>query len=183
MDTTWMMYFPALLTLLSIIPSTISANPPAPDAQIQQLTLPTGLPDGLSSSSVAVQVVRQNITAGHDIACFLQRKPPEEQLRKIDFMDCYAGIARSVLLGDDVMVPTRWTDNMIPFAWNAASCCIILDKPKPAPADLEKAEVAHYAALIARVCVKNNKEPLGGQMVVGARNQFTLTLWGRKWPP
>lgn len=176
------MYFPALFTLLLTVHHTIAANPPAPNAQIQQVNLPTGLADDLFNSSVAVNLANQTVTGGRPIACFLPRKPPEEQLRQIRFMDCYGGMARSILLGDDVMIPTRWTDSMIPFAWNAGSCCIVLDKTKPGPANLPKAEIAHYAAIMTKICVKNNEDPLGGQMTIGSRDQFTVTLWGRKWP-
>ncbi|KAL8933150.1 MAG: hypothetical protein Q9216_006497 [Gyalolechia sp. 2 TL-2023] len=176
------MYLSVVLTLLLIVHFTITANPSVPDAQKERVTLPTGLADGPSTSTVAVQIANQTLTAGRKVSCFVQRKPSEEQIRPIKFMDCYAGTARGLLLGDDVMLPTRWKEDMVPFAWNAGTCSIILDEPSKTPGNLQKAEIAHFTAIITKVCVTNNMEPLGGQMFIGNRDQFALTVWGRKWP-
>ncbi|KAL9001892.1 MAG: hypothetical protein Q9188_005152 [Gyalolechia gomerana] len=177
------MYLSVAFTLLLIVPFTITANPPVLDAQIEQVTLPAGLADDLSSSSVAVRIENQTVTAGRKIACFMQKKPLKDQLHQINFMDCYWGMARGLLLGDDVMAPTRWNKDMVPFAWSTGSCSIILDEPSQTPGSLRKAEIAHFTAIITKICVKNNPVPLGGQMFIGEGDQFSLTVWGRKWPP
>ena len=171
-----------LTLLFLIIPSSFSLTPPIPNARIEQLTLPSGFLDGLSNSTVAVRMANQTLSGGREIACYTT---PSEGHRLIKYMDCYSDMARGLLLGDDVMDRERIRKQNLPFSWNAGTCMIILSDKTGVFGTLQKVEIAHVAALITRVCVTHNEEPLGGFTSLGDRNQFTLTVYGRKYggPP
>lgn len=169
------------LTLFLMVSLSLSASPPAPDAQFEAVTLTDGIPDGLPNPSSLVQYANHTVSAGREIACFLQPHPPQRHLRLISYTDCYAGMARGLLLGDDVMYPLRWTKDKLPTTWAVGTCMIILDEKDGAPGRLQRAEIAHVAALVTRICVTHNDDPLGGQTSIGDRNQFTVTVYGRQW--
>lgn len=181
-----MLLFPSYFILLLFkVSFTVSATQPASDTQIQQVNLPTtSVLDGLANSSVAVQVVNQIVSDGRDVACFVQRKLPRERLRHIDYMDCYFDMARGLLVGDDVMMPKRYTEHGRPFAWNAGTCMIIIDQIGADAPLIQTAEIAHIAALVTRFCVvrKVQGEPLGGQTIMGEGDAYTLSVYGRREP-
>lgn len=100
-------------------------------------------------------------------------------------MDCYSAMARGLLLGNDVMERTTFTAYGKPFSWNGGSCMIIIDQKSAFAPGIQKAEIAHIASLVTRLCVRHNPnsgEPFGGQMVMGESDAYTLTVYGREWP-
>lgn len=170
------------LTLLFLnISSAASATPPVPDAQISQVRLPINTPDGRAGFPVEVHLSNQTLLGGRLVSCFKQAKKHEERLWWIKGMDCYSGMARGLLLGDDVMLRKVWTEPGRPYSWNSGTCMIILDQRGDVAPGIQKAEIAHFASLITRICVVNNMEgePLGGQIHIGIGDAYSVTVWGR----
>ncbi|KAI4241384.1 MAG: hypothetical protein L6R40_004560 [Gallowayella cf. fulva] len=169
-----------LVSLLHIS-STSSATPPATNMQLQRLRSSIDLPDHPSNiSHAAINISSTTLYDGRPIECFAQRKRPLSPLRTAIPMDCYATMARALLIGDDVMNRQRWTRDRVPSSWIAGTCLIILDSNDMTIVDdFSKAEIAHLAAAIAYPCVAENPLPLGGRTIIGERGQFTVTVFGR----
>lgn len=179
-----MQLFLCYLTLLFVnISFAVSATPPALDAQVSQVNLPSNVPGGPVNSSIAVQIANQTVSAGRQIACFIQKEKHEERLWWIKYMDCYSSMARGILLGDDTMLRKIWTEYEKPGSWNSGTCMIILDQKGAAAPGIQKAEIAHVASTVTRFCVRQSpdREPLGGQTSIGERDAYTLTVFGREW--
>ncbi|KAI4191557.1 MAG: hypothetical protein LQ346_004744 [Caloplaca aetnensis] len=180
-----LLFLRSLTLLLLNISLALSATPPPPDTQISRVRLPINTPGvGLASPPIEVHTTNHTLSDGRAIACFRQRPKHEERLWWIREMDCYSSMARGLLLGDDVMQPKDWTEPGRPYSWNSGTCMIILDqKDADAAPGIQEAEVAHVAAVITRICVTKKAlgEPLGGQTLVGIRDAYTLTVWGRDW--
>ncbi|KAI4140590.1 MAG: hypothetical protein L6R39_005737 [Caloplaca ligustica] len=177
-----LLFWDSVLLLLNIS-FAVAVTSPAPDARISQINLPSNIPDGLARSPVEVHLANQTLSAGREIACFIQHKPPREQLHWISDMDCFGDMARGLLLGDDVMERKKFTLYGRPFSWNAGTCMIIIDQSGAAAPGIQKAEIAHIAALVTRICVSYSleDEPLGGQALMGDGDAYRLTVYGR--PP
>ncbi|KAL8928135.1 MAG: hypothetical protein Q9172_001045 [Xanthocarpia lactea] len=163
----------------------MSATPPAKVPQLQRNNLPSGVP-GLPSnfSRSTAQIANISLYEGKQIGCFRQRIKPLTPLHPVGLMDCYTNMARAVLLGDLVMDRRRWSKNNTPYTYSAGSCLIILDFDDETAVDyFSEAEIAHLAAIITFPCVAHNDEPLGGRTRIGAKGEFTVTVFGRKPPP
>lgn len=174
-----------LALLLINIAFTISASPPDAALQVEQVSLPTSPPAIPFNLSTAVQTTNGSEVVGLAIGCFGKDTIKHKTFIPIRYMDCYTGIARALLLGDDVMVPERWTKARLPYAWKAGSCQIILDaEDERAVGDIQMAEIAHVASMVTLYCVTDRDGPkaLGGQAPIGSEGQFMVTLFGRKWP-
>ena len=119
------------------------------------------------------------------VACFEKSTRSTVVPKLIKYMDCYSGIARAMLLGEDVMERKRWSNNNTPFAWNAGSCLFILDPgDEKGPDDISMAEIAHVAAQVTLFCVTTREEDerYGGQAEIGSSGHYSLNVLGRKWP-
>ena len=173
------------LVLLFKISFAVSATPPPKVPQLQRNNLSLGIP-GLPSnfSRATAQIANASLYEGKQIGCFRQRRKPLTPLHPVGLMDCYTNMARAVLLGDLVMDRQRWSKYNTPFTYSAGSCLIILDSDDETAVDyFSEAEIAHLAATITFPCVQNNDEPLGGRTHIGAKGQFTVTVFGREPPP
>ncbi|KAL8644901.1 MAG: hypothetical protein Q9210_007014 [Variospora velana] len=180
----WRFLICLALFLLNISSAT-SATIAAQDGPISQDTLPSNIAGGLFNAPAEVRIANGTLLAGRTIACFIQKEAHEKRLFWITYMDCYSAMARGLLVGDDVMERKIFTTGNKPFSWNGGSCMIIIDQKGTAAPRIQKAEIAHYASLVTRLCVRHSPEgePLGGQMAMGERDAYTLTVYGREWPP
>ncbi|KAL8869488.1 MAG: hypothetical protein Q9174_004239 [Haloplaca sp. 1 TL-2023] len=131
------------------------------------------------------QIFNETGPLDFSLACFEKSTRSTVELRLVRFMDCYSGIARAMLLGDDVMERKRWGEGNTPFSWNAGSCMFVLDPGDGKASDIiSKAEIAHVAAQLTLFCVTRRQEDerLGGQAEIGSSGHFSLNVLGRKWP-
>ena len=115
------------------------------------------------------------------VGCFQQARPPEPQLVRTSFTDCFN--AEQQLAVYDPYIPMRFRRNNntifeIPVKFTYRTCVILLDMGADAEDVFYVAQIRNAVIDLARRCTAQRKA-LGGMALVGPRKLMEVWVSGR----